>query len=239
MDITQRHVSNAYGPLGSGRRYAAHAVPDLAYLLQLVYPQLTDSAAKSLCHHLHRLGRNEPQIEALEALDAVGEDFGMEVDSSASIPAHYMEAMAGTLRNLLMEVKRFSKTAAAEAKKLQQNVAEQMAALEMAEDADDEASGIEQVQADGGGFLRRLAKRHANIASRKVLDAAARRIETVANKRGKNSLIAKGTRALTKEAKKEAQKAADKAVDKAVKKTVGGSGYAGSSRRLALSDMLM
>jgi hypothetical protein len=83
MAITRDHVAATYGNLGPGHRLSPGRVPGVVHALTSLYGDLTYSAAQVLAHHLWRIAQENPHLPAIEAIDSIGEDFGMEPNTDA------------------------------------------------------------------------------------------------------------------------------------------------------------
>lgn len=77
-NCTQKHVCEVYGPLGKGGSRLNHNIaPAVGHMIQQLYPNVTESAAKSMAHHLKRAASINIHKTAAEALSSLGKDFGL------------------------------------------------------------------------------------------------------------------------------------------------------------------
>lgn len=158
MAISSRDISKLYGPLGKGPRLPTPCAEMVGSALCSCYPPLSDAAGRILAHHLYRVARGAPELAAREAIQAIGDDFGLEA-YGIEVPAALAESAANgdRLSSWLAHARRLSKDEQRHAAIAAHEVA--AAAREEADAADDEA--------DEGGRLR-LPKKLRRAAQRAI-----------------------------------------------------------------------
>lgn len=77
--ITQKHVSDTYGPLPPGGRLPGPAARLVGSSLTTAMPELSSAAGRVVAQHLHRASAENPHKGTADSIECIAEDLGCEL----------------------------------------------------------------------------------------------------------------------------------------------------------------